>query len=168
MRENTPVLSSQQQTNNILELNLDSFTCFFWDLSFTARHMLRPNQVDIHLPILPRGSSSASASKVTSYNLPAIRSYLTRAKSSFPTVSIPDSITSYIQNDWVRLRKASASDTQHVNAAVAEDDLARWLRIAKLVAQSHIGDGGREVTEDIWRRTIALDTERKKRMMERS
>ncbi|KAG7563056.1 hypothetical protein FFLO_01488 [Filobasidium floriforme] len=112
--------------------------------------------VDLHVPIL--SSQPVPGTKPIDDNrLKAIRRYISEARAAAKSLSIPDDVAEHIQSEFVRLRKKATEEGK----TVGEEELKRWMKIARLLALSH---PHRVLTKGIWERVLSMDAERLSRL----
>lgn len=105
--------------------------------------------VDVHVPV--HSTQARAPPSVSAETLQAWRAFLARTRHE--ALTIPESVSQHIQDDFVERRRASNTFDQ--------DDLQRCLVIARLLALSH---GHTELTPALWTRAMELDAARAARL----
>jgi DNA replicative helicase MCM subunit Mcm2 (Cdc46/Mcm family) len=84
----------------------------------------------LHVPILP-GVPTAQSTVIDDNKLKAIRRYIAESRAAANSLQIPDNVAEHIQTEFVRLRKEASAEGK----TVGEEELKRWMKIARLVVQ---------------------------------
>lgn len=123
----------------------------------------------MHVPILESNESSKEPFVPTDdTRLTAVRRYIASLRSassdSAKPLDIPTSVSDHIQSSFVKLRKEANEGRGGVWSNVGEEELKRWMKLARVLASSW---PERRFTTEIWERALEMDKARLERMAER-
>ncbi|KAJ9093418.1 hypothetical protein QFC21_006449 [Naganishia friedmannii] len=120
--------------------------------------------VDLHMPLL-KPDDAAHPGPSTAPNYLGIATYLVHSRAASSKLEIPANVAEFIQAEFIRLRKEGHGvDAKGEKIPVGEADLRNWMRMGRLLALMYP-----ETTfnQEVWKRVLELDLERKMRMAAR-